>query len=112
MLNDLLDRELETKVNQAILDILSVLTEKEKIVFVNLCVDTPKKLVANEIGSTSQNLSQVAHRVHGKIKAVCSTIFIDEEHEPGDLTEIRLVAIRRVISQLRPFLIVETIEVS
>ena len=107
-----LELELDMKVTQSVNVIFSALSEKEKIVFVNYVVDTPKELIANQIGSTTQNLSQVAKRVNNKIKDTCSTFFIEEEDSSGDLDEIRLLVIRRLIAQMRPFLIFEDLEVS
>jgi hypothetical protein len=107
-----LDRELDMKVDQSVNLIVSALTEKEKTVFVNYVVNTDKQLIAKQVGATTQNLSQVANRVNNKIKDICSTIFVEEEIKSSDLTEARLLVIRRLIPQLRPFLIFEELEVS
>jgi len=107
-----LDRELDMKVDQSVDLIVSALTEKEKTVFVNYVVNTDKQLIAKQVAATTQNLSQVANRVNNKIKDICSNIFIEEEIKSSDLTEARLLVIRRLIPQLRPFLIFEELEVS
>jgi transcriptional regulator len=91
---------------------VSALTEKEKTVFINYVVDTPKEMIAKQVGATTQNLSQVANRVNSKIKDTCSSIFVAEKIDSSDLDEVRLLVIRRLISQLRPFLIFEELEVS
>jgi hypothetical protein len=107
-----LDRELDMKVDQSVNVIVSALTEKEKTVFINYVVDTPKEMIAKQVGATTQNLSQVANRVNSKIKDTCSSIFVAEKIDSSDLDEVRLLVIRRLISQLRPFLIFEELEVS